>query len=65
MFAFTEESEKKIVTILAKYPEERKMSALLPFLTFSWFWKWLGTLTVWLLFATSADFGYFIGLGGL
>ncbi len=33
MFAFTKESEKKIETILAKYPEERKMSALLPFLT--------------------------------
>ena len=33
MFAFTEDSEKKIETILAKYPEERKMSALLPFLS--------------------------------
>ncbi len=33
MFAFTEASETRIEKILAKYPEGRKLSALLPLLT--------------------------------
>ena len=33
MFAFTDVSEARIEKILAKYPEERKISALLPLLT--------------------------------
>ena len=33
MFAFTEASETRIVKILAKYPEGRKLSAILPLLT--------------------------------
>jgi len=33
MFAFTETSETRIEKILAKYPEGRKVSALLPLLT--------------------------------
>jgi NADH-quinone oxidoreductase subunit E len=33
MFAFTETSETRIKKIMAKYPEDRKVSALLPLLT--------------------------------
>ena len=33
MFAFTEASETRIEKIMAKYPPERKISALLPLLT--------------------------------
>ena len=33
MFAFTETSETRIEKILAKYPEDRKLSAILPLLT--------------------------------